>query len=172
MASTFYGAVKKIMSGQIGLLQVNAIFENQLLMIGSKILWNCTCILNSYKPKVSRDILRLKYNFRKALTPLWQLHVNVNLVQYIMYALWFHEMNILCFDQILSTVGTIHKIRQHLFPDVLHPLPLQCKQYFTAKFWSIFDPSPWHCLRQNRHWKLGQQTPSVGTILAYLETTA
>ena len=28
------------------------------------------------------------------------------------------------------------------------------------------------CLNQNRHWKLGQQTPSVGTILAYLETTA
>ena len=25
---------------------------------------------------------------------------------------------------------------------------------------------------QNLHWKLGQQTPSVGTLLAYLETTA
>ena len=25
---------------------------------------------------------------------------------------------------------------------------------------------------QNRHWKLGQHTISVGTILAYLETTA
>ena len=23
----------------------------------------------------------------------------------------------------------------------------------------------------NLHWKLGQQTPSVGTLLAYLETT-
>ena len=43
-------------------------------------------ISSSYKTKVARDILRLKYNFRKALTPLWQLHVNVNLVQYIMYA--------------------------------------------------------------------------------------
>ena len=25
---------------------------------------------------------------------------------------------------------------------------------------------------QNLHWKLGQQTPSVGTLLVYLETTA
>ena len=25
---------------------------------------------------------------------------------------------------------------------------------------------------QNLHWKLGQQTPSAGTLLAYLETTA
>ena len=27
-------------------------------------------------------------------------------------------------------------------------------------------------LDQNLHWKLGQQTPSAGTLLAYLETTA
>ena len=27
-------------------------------------------------------------------------------------------------------------------------------------------------LNQNLHWKFGQQTPSVGTVLAYLETTA
>ena len=59
-------------------------------------------ISSSYKTKISQDILRLKYNFKKALTPLWQLHVNVNLVQYIMYAQWFHEMNIVCVDHILS----------------------------------------------------------------------
>ena len=136
------------MSAQIDLLQVNAFFENQLLIIGSKILWNCTCILNSYKPKVSRDILRLRYDFRKALTPLWQLHVNVNLVQYIMYAQWFHEMNILCFDQILSKYSWEHPWNTSTFVYgciTYTPLPLQCKQYFTAKFWSIFDPSPWHC---------------------------
>ena len=28
------------------------------------------------------------------------------------------------------------------------------------------------CFRQNLHWKLGQQAPSFGSILAYLETTA
>ena len=27
-------------------------------------------------------------------------------------------------------------------------------------------------IRQNRHWKLEQQAPSVGTIMAYLETMA
>ena len=27
-------------------------------------------------------------------------------------------------------------------------------------------------INQNLHWKLGQQAPSVGSILAYLETTA
>ena len=27
-------------------------------------------------------------------------------------------------------------------------------------------------VNQNIHWKLGQQTPSVGTLLAYVETTA
>jgi hypothetical protein len=43
-------------------------------------------ISSFYKTKVSRDILRLKYDFMNALTPLWQLHVNVKLVQYIMYA--------------------------------------------------------------------------------------
>ena len=26
--------------------------------------------------------------------------------------------------------------------------------------------------KQNLHWKCGQQTPSVATLLAYLETTA
>ena len=28
-------------------------------------------ISSSYKTKISRDILRLKYEFKKALTPLW-----------------------------------------------------------------------------------------------------
>ena len=28
------------------------------------------------------------------------------------------------------------------------------------------------CCRQNLHWKLGQQTPSFGSLLAYLETMA
>ena len=105
-------------------------------------------IFSSYKTKVSRDILRLRYDFRKALTPLWQLHVNVNLVQYIMYAQWFHEMNILCFDQILSKYSWEHPWNTSTFVYgciTYTPLPLQCKQYFTAKFWSIFDPSPWHC---------------------------
>ena len=38
----------------------------------------------------------------------------------------------------------------------------------------VSPPAALTCLRmnQNLHWKLGQQTPSVGTILAYLETTA
>ena len=29
-----------------------------------------------------------------------------------------------------------------------------------------------YCMDQNLHWKLEQQTPSAGTLLAYLETTA
>ena len=33
----------------------------------------------------------------------------------------------------------------------------------------IHNSNPWH---QNLHWKLGQQTPSVGTLLAYLEIRA
>ena len=81
---------------------------------------------------------------------MWQLHVNVNLVQYIMYAQWFHEMNILCFDQILSKYSWEHPWNMSTFVYgciTYTPLPLQCKQYFTANFWSIFDPSPWHCLR-------------------------
>ena len=28
------------------------------------------------------------------------------------------------------------------------------------------------CFRQNLHWKLGQQTPFFGSLLAYLETTS
>ena len=41
----------------------------------------------------------------------------------------------------------------------------------AAEFWNFSTVAKSGPI-QNRHWKLGQQAPSVQTILAYLETTA
>ena len=45
--------------------------------------------------------------------------------------------------------------------------------YFgITTFWYSIVRKLHNRITQNRRWKFGQQTPSVGTILAYLETTA
>ena len=69
-----------------------------------------------------------------------------------------------------KTIQCTHKMISAL----LRSNPMQCcfwKHSYSITYPAIFmvGSSPVH--NQNLHWKLGQQTPSAGTLFAYLETT-
>ena len=80
------------------------------------------------------------------------------------------EINVIKEGQNSYYVQCTHKMSFVL----LRSNPMQCcfwKHSFSITYPAIFmvGSSPVH--NQNLHWKLGQQTPSAGTISAYLETT-